>query len=431
MKSVIKKIIIAILTLEAKYTLKKYKPKIVAVTGSVGKTSTKDAIFTALSTNFHVRKSMKSYNSDIGIPLTILGLPNGWSNYKVWLSNIWKGFQIIVKKNEYPEWLVLEVGADRPGDIEKVAKWIRPDISVITKIGKVPVHIEFYKSVDEVIKEKSNLVKYLKSEGTLIINSDDEDVVNLKSLTSAKYLSYGMENKSDVFASFPSVMYDENSFPKGMSIKVDIDGNSVPVLILRALGRQHVYPVLAAFAVGKALNLNLLKLAEAFKDHEPPVGRMNIIKGKNNTIILDDTYNSSPLALEEGINVMKSLETKGRKIAILGDMLELGKHSVDEHKRLGDMAVKVFDKVIAVGLRARDFVSSALVKKTTAKKVFHFSSSKETCENIDDKIKEGDIIYIKGSQGARMERVVERLMQNPEKKSELLVRQEEEWLSRD
>lgn len=430
MKSIFRKIIIYILTVEAKLVLKKYKPKIVGITGSVGKTSTKDAIYTALSTEFHVRKTMKSFNSEIGIPLTILGLPNGWSSFKVWISNIFKGLLLILRKSEYPKWLILEIGADRPGDIAKIMKWVKIDIAVFTRIGKVPVHVEFYKSVAEVIKEKSNLLLGLKSDATVILNADDEDVLRFKDQTPAKCMLFSINENADVKASYPTITYNEKGSPTGMGFKVDIEGSSFPVILKQALGNQHVYPILAAFAAAQTLKLNLIKVSDAFVNHELPPGRMNIISGKKESTIIDDTYNASPLAVEEGIKLVDSVETKSKKIAILGDMLELGRHSVEEHMRIGGLAAQVFDKVIAVGIRSKDFLLGAKNKKMSDKNIMWYGSSLEAQNDIEKMVKQGDIVYVKGSQGARMERIVEVLMEDPSRKSELLVRQEEEWLNR-
>ncbi|MFA7315355.1 MAG: Mur ligase family protein [Candidatus Paceibacterota bacterium] len=142
-KIIAKTLVVQIITWQAKMILRRYKPKIIAITGSVGKTSTKDAIFTVLSKFKSVRKSEKSFNSEIGLPLTILGLPNGWNNMYLWLENIARGFWLLMKRHEYPEWLVLEVGAGKPGDITSVAKWLAPDIVVVTRFPDKPVHVEF------------------------------------------------------------------------------------------------------------------------------------------------------------------------------------------------------------------------------------------------------------------------------------------------
>src|SRR5690554_4531015 len=135
MKSFFKNIISRILIWESKMVLKKYKPAIIAVTKTIGKTSTKDSIFTVLSSSEYVRKSEKSFNSEIGVPLTILGCPNGWSDPFVWLRNILEGFELILLNSNYPKCLVLEVGADHPGDIQRIASWLKTDVVVITKIG--------------------------------------------------------------------------------------------------------------------------------------------------------------------------------------------------------------------------------------------------------------------------------------------------------
>jgi UDP-N-acetylmuramoyl-tripeptide--D-alanyl-D-alanine ligase len=429
MKNIAKKIIIKILTLEAKLVLRKYKPKIVAVTGSVGKTSTKDAIYTALLPFYFVRKSAKSFNSDIGIPLTILGLPNAWNDHRLWFKNIYDGFWLVVSKSKYPEWLVLEIGADHPGEIEEVMHWIHPDISVITRIGSVPVHVEFYKSVAEVIKEKSYLARGLKPEGTLVLNADDKDVVNFKEFTSARALSFGIREKSDIKATFIQPIYN-NEKVTGISFKIDIDGSSIPVALENVYGNQFVYPVLASFTVINALGLSPLKAVESFSTYEYPKGRMNIIEGINGGVIIDDTYNSSPVAMEEGFRAIEGLTCTGKKIAIVGDMLELGKLSQDEHYRLGEMASEIFALVGLVGIRASEMKNALLSKGFEEKNIFVFDNSVDAGEVMKEKIGEFDLVYVKGSQGMRMERVVERLMLDPKQKEKLLVRQEKEWIER-
>jgi UDP-N-acetylmuramoyl-tripeptide--D-alanyl-D-alanine ligase len=428
MKHIFKKIVISILTWESKKILSKYKPKIIAVTGSVGKTSTKDALYTALSPFFHVRKTAKSFNSDIGIPLTILGLQNVWNDPKGWLINIWKGFLLCIGKKEYPEYLVLEIGADRPGEIRKVMGWIHPDASVVTRVGKVPVHVEFYASPLEVAKEKSELVKGVKKDGVVILNRDDEDVYFMRKDTSARVVSFAIENDADVKASFPSYIYTDGKV-SGISFKVDIKGNSVPVSIVGSVGKQHIYPVLASLSLVYALNLSLLKGADAFKGHELSNGRMRILDGREDTVIIDDTYNASPVAMEEGLNTLRGIETEGRKIAVLGDMLELGKYSPSEHKRLGVVASKSAQIVVGVGIRAKDLVAEASLL-LGEDKVFWFDDAQKAGEFLKNFIKPKDVIYAKGSQGIRLERAVKEILKEGLSPKDFLVRQEEEWLKR-
>lgn len=429
MKNIIKKIVVKILTLEAKLVIKKYKPKIVAVTGSVGKTSTKDAIYTALLPFFHVRKSAKSFNSDIGIPLTILGLPNAWSDMRGWFDNIMTGLSMVMTKKPYPEWLVLEIGADHPGEIEEVMTWIHPDISVITRIGDMPVHVEHYQSVKDVIKEKSFLARGLKSDGTLIVNADDEDVLGFKEYTTAKAITFGINEKSDVHATFVQSHYVNDKL-SGLSFKIDVNGSSIPVTLPGVVGNQYVYPVLSAFAVVNALNLSPLKAREAFANYEYPRGRMNMIDGINHSMIIDDTYNASPVAMEEGFNTIKNIKCEGKKIGIVGDMLELGRYSIAAHKHIGEVGGEIFDVMGLVGIRARDMKGPLIEKGMKEENIFMFDDSVEAGDVMKSKVSEGDLVYVKGSQGIRMEKVVEKIMAEPNKKEKLLVRQEKEWQER-
>src|SRR5258708_612279 len=162
MKDILKRIISYILRIESQMVLWKYKPKVVSITGSVGKTSTKDAVYAVISKISYVRKSEKSYNSEIGLPLTILGIPNGWNNPVIWLENILRGFWLFIWPHKYPEWLVLEVGVGKPGDMKRTASWLKSDVVIITAIGENPVHIEFFESRKHLMEEKSSLIKTFK-----------------------------------------------------------------------------------------------------------------------------------------------------------------------------------------------------------------------------------------------------------------------------
>src|SRR5581483_3302861 len=195
MKS-IRRLVAAILTLEAQLVLRKYKPKIIAVTGSVGKTRTKDAIFAALSDSLYIRKNDKSMNSDFGVPLAILGCQSAWHNPIKWIQNIVQGVQLLVQSDKYPDWLVLEVGADKPGDISSIAKWLQPDIAVITLVPEIPAHVEFFKSPEDVLREKRSLADHLKPGGMLILDGDDQRLRALKSEFDDSR-SYGFEPYND------------------------------------------------------------------------------------------------------------------------------------------------------------------------------------------------------------------------------------------
>src|SRR3989339_240599 len=423
MKSTFKKIIVFIIQLEAKIVLKKYKPKIVAITGSVGKTTAKDAIFTVLSSAFFVRKSEKSFNSEIGVPLSILGCPNGGNNIFIWLKNIFEGLALILFKNHYPKWLVLEVGADHPNDIEDIAKWLKPDIAVITRFAEIPVHVEYFDSPDAVIQEKKKLVRYLKEDGYIILNYDDKDVLKIKEENDQKTITYGLENdEADIWGSNNQFSYKEGKVT-GMVFKANSKGTSVPVNMTGVIGVQHIYPALAAIAVGISQGLNLVSMSQALsEDHLAQPGRMNLIEGIKNSIIIDDSYNSSPLAVEWALKMLGEVEAE-RKIAVLGDMMELGEYATEEHKKAGKIVAGICDILLVVGLRAKDIAEGAHKSGMNKKNIFEFDDSQKAGAFLQNLIKEKDLILVKGSRWAtRMEFVVEEVMAHPEKADELLVR---------
>jgi len=432
MKTIFKKIIVAIVTFESKMVLKKYKPKIVAITGSVGKTSTKDAIYEVLHNHFDVRKSQKSFNSEIGIPLTILNCENGWSNPFLWIKNILEGFLLVIFPSKYPEILVLEVGADRPGDIKQVSNWLKPDVVVFTMVGKTPVHVEFFKTTEDLIEEKAYIVKALKASGTLIYMEDDPRVVDVKEKTMSERYSFGFLGGSYFKASHDEIFYDNQHNPAGMRFRVDYEGNSVPVTIHGALGRQHIYPILAASAVAKVFDINLVELSDNLSDFVTAPGRMKIIPGIKKSILIDDTYNASPIAVHEGLDTLSAIkiEDHQKKIAVIGDMMELGKYSVDEHKDVGRHCAEVVQTLVTVGVRAQKIAEGALNSGLSEKRIYQFEDSQVAGKFLEGIIDPGDIVYVKGSQSIRMERAVLEVMAEPQRAGELLVRQEEAWEKR-
>ncbi|HEV7702617.1 MAG TPA: UDP-N-acetylmuramoyl-tripeptide--D-alanyl-D-alanine ligase, partial [Candidatus Paceibacterota bacterium] len=375
MKELLKKIIIYILRLESQLVLYKYKPKIIAITGSVGKTSTKDAVYAVVSMSSSVRKSEKSFNSEIGLPLTILGIPNGWSSPTAWLKNIFKGLQLIISRHGYPEWLVLEVGVGKPGDMRATASWLKTDAVIITAIGETPSHIEFFTSRKQIIEEKSQLIKTLKNGGVLVLNADDADVLAMKAKTRQRTLTYGFGEGVEILGSGDSILYSDAGVPEGVIFRVDEEGSSLPVVIEGVFGRNHVYASLAALALASGLKLNMLEAVNALKNYDVPPGRMRLLKGINETFIIDDTYNSSPLASASALQTLGGMEFGGRKIAILGDMLELGRHTLEAHKNIGKIAKENCDVLIVVGQRAEAIKEGALNAGMKEENIFEFLNS--------------------------------------------------------
>ncbi|MAF59603.1 MAG: UDP-N-acetylmuramoyl-tripeptide--D-alanyl-D-alanine ligase [Candidatus Pacebacteria bacterium] len=429
MREILKKIIVAILTFEARLVLFKYKPKVVAVTGNVGKTSTKDAIYSVMSSRFFVRKSEKSFNSEIGIPLTIIGCQNGWSNPFIWIKNIIEGFLLIVLKNHYPAWLILEVGADRPGDIKSISRWLKPDIVVVTRVPDVPVHVEYFNDKDHLLEEKRSLVYALKSGGTLILNADDINTAKFEEETQNSTITYSMMENGAINASRDEVRY-KRGIPVGLTYRVDYGGSSAPVKIEGSVGRQQIYSTLGAVAVGVALNMDLVSIGKSLELHATPPGRMRILKGIKKTLIIDDSYNSSPVALTEALLALKRLETTGRKIAVLGDMMEIGVHTAEEHKKAGKQVAETADILLTVGMRSRHIAEGAQNNGMSEKNIFQYDDSERAGKELELLLKEGDMILVKGSQSPRLEKTVLEVMKHPERREELLVRQDAEWMNR-
>jgi UDP-N-acetylmuramoyl-tripeptide--D-alanyl-D-alanine ligase len=428
MRTLLKKIIAGILRVEARLILLKYKPNIIAITGSVGKTSTKDAIYEVVAAHAHARKSEKSFNSEIGLPLTVLGRPNAWSNPIGWIENIFDGILLFVLRSRYPEWLILEVGADRPGDISSLASWLPLDVAVITRLPDVPVHVEFFESPEAVKEEKASIINALKPGGALVLYADDVNMMMLRERApEAKVITFGFSKGADVWAHKVEILSDEKTGRLvGMRARIQLDGEEGMLEVVGAIGAHALLPALAAIAVGRALGGSFSDSLLALKYYDPPRGRMRLVDGEKGACIIDDTYNSSPAAVEAALDTFALLPGR-RRIAVLGDMLELGRHSVDEHRKAGALAAKCTDLLATVGFRARDIAQGALDNGMKDECILQFESAEVAGKELEPLIQAGDVILIKGSQSMRMERIVEEIMQDPAHAADMLVRQDEEW----
>lgn len=422
MITMIKRIITKIFAIEAKFAIKRWQPRIIGIAGSVGKSSTKEAITAVLESKMRVRKSKKSYNSELGLALAVLGLETAWHNPLAWFQNIIIGFKEIFTKNP-PEVLVLEMGVDHPRDMDILLGIVRPDIAVMTAIGDIPVHVEFFAGSEEVAREKSKILKGLSAQGYAVLNSDDDVVWDMKDKTNAHVLAYGLGDGAQMKVSNYKISED------GISFKVDYDGASVPVRLPGVFGKHHVYPALAALSVGTTFDMHLIEMAESLYHYKPPAGRMQMLDGIKNSKLLDDSYNASPLATHAAIDTLGELDAK-RKIVAFGDMLEIGKHTIDAHKAVGERVAKVANIFVAVGPRSKFAADEAIAQGMRSENVMTFSTSQEAASAIKAIVEDGDMILIKGSQGVRMERVTEELMAHPEEASTRLCRQDAYWRRR-
>lgn len=424
-----KSILQKILKILAKLTIKKYRPIVIGITGSVGKTSTKEAIHAVLKHKYWVRKSEKSFNTEIGLPLTVLGIENHHKNIFAWAKDIIKSFFKILFTVKYPEILLLEYGVQKPKDMAYLLSIAKPFIGVVTAIGEVPVHVEFFAGTHEVAEEKSKLVESLPNKGFAILNYDDETVYEMKKKSKAHVMTFGFNKHSDLKILGYELRTKENvigQVPEAITVKIEYSGNIMPIRLHNCFGKPQAYSAAAACLVGLAMNMNLVEIAESLREFKPPPGRLRLIKGIKNSLILDDTYNAAPEAMHTALDTFRDLPAK-RKIAVLGDMLEIGQFTEQTHRTMGLKAGKFCDIVFTVGDRAKFIAEEAKLFC----RVESFDSPIEAGKTLDPLIQEGDLILVKGSASMRMEKVVEEVMAKPEKAMELLVRQDDFWKAMD
>lgn len=424
-----KGLVVAILTAEAAFLLKRRKPKIIAITGSVGKTSMKDAIYVLVKQRYATRKSEKSFNSEIGIPLTILGLPNAWNSPLGWIKNIIDGAFIALFPGKYPEVLVIEAGVDRPGDMKRLTAWLQPDIAVITRLPDVPAHVEYFTSPEQVAAEKLLLADALVPGGVLVYNHDDVRLQEYVKTVRQQAVGYSRDMPSQFTARRDAVYYNDDQ-PAGFSCEIVHLTTTATARVVGTVGVHLSYTVAGAVAVAVQCGLTLEEAVAAFAEMQPPAGRMRIIPGIKGTVLIDDTYNSSPTAVEAAIESLREVKYAKRKIAVLGDMLELGRFSQREHERVGEMVAGAVTMLVTVGIRSQKTAEAALEHGLDEKNILQYEDSVRAGRELQNLIKPGDVLLVKGSQGMRMERIVEELMAEPDLAPALLVRQDEAWEQR-
>jgi len=437
MHEALRSLVVTLLTYEARLVLMRCQPRIVAITGSVGKTTTKDAIYAAISGSVSARKSVKSFNSEIGVPLTILGLPNAASNPLMWIINLLRGAYRVLMPGTYPEWLVLEIGADRPGDVRSIASWIRPDVAVITGVPSVPVHVENFKSPEELVREKSSLAEYLKPGGKLIVNGDDPLMRELAAEYRGVSVRYGFESGNEYFASHDLIIY-EGQKPAGIQFRVNRvsregegSGCSLPVVVLGSLGYPRMYAATAAIATAAAIGIDEVAAVKNLASWEPPAGRVRILAGLKGAVIIDDTYNSSPAAVLSALDTLINVQAK-RRLVVLGDMLELGRYSAEAHRMIGKRVAECATALVTIGFRARAIAEAAIDAGMKEKNIkqYEMHEAARAGKELESELQEGDLVLVKGSQALRMERTVLEIMAEPSRASELLVRMDPEWMDR-
>ncbi len=422
-----RKILKKILFLLASAILKRYEPKVVGITGSVGKTSTKEAIYAVLASKLKVRRNIKNYNNEIGLPLTIIGAGSGGRSLISWAKVFIKAVSLMIFKDKnYPDILVLEMGVDRKGDMKYLTDLVNCYVGVVTNIG--PVHLEHFGTLERIAKEKAIVISHIDRNGWAVLNNDNQYTESMVSLAKGRCLTYGIKNEADIKAVEVSLSHGELGGLSGLSFKMIYNGSAVPVLLPNILGEHLVYAALAASAIGIIFEMNMVEIATALKQFKAPSGRMNLISGIKGTYIIDDTYNASPDSMAAAVDVLGRIETETYKYAVLGDMLELGDFTREGHELVGKKIVEnKIDYLITVGDRAAIIADKALSLGMNRDRVFTFSDREEAGIFVQGRINKGDYILVKGSQGARMEKIVKEIMAEPLRAEELLVRFDKFW----
>lgn len=352
---------------------------IVGITGSVGKTSTKDMVASVLGQKLNILKTQGNFNNEIGLPLTVFNL------------------------EDVHQAAVLEMGMNNFGEIHRLSSIAKPSLAVITNIGVS--HIENLGSRENILKAKLEILDGMGENSTLFINGDDELLSTVKNKKDVKIVTFGIHADCDFKA-----LDIRNRGEKGISFSVIVNGASYGVDI-PVPGMHNVYNALAGIGVGLSLGLSMQQILNGIASFSPGKMRMNIT---NTGIykVINDTYNASPQSMEAALKVLSDIGGTNRKVAILGDMLELGDYSQKGHKDVGRICAENADILIACGTSSEETVNGALEAGMKGDRVYYYKTTQEAVSNIKNILKTGDVILVKGSRGMKMEEIAEHILKN-------------------
>lgn len=354
--------------------------KVVGITGSVGKTSTKEFVAAVLSMKYKVHKTLGNYNNEVGVPLTVLSMP------------------------EDTEVAVLEMGINHFGEMHNLSRIARPDICIMTNIGQC--HLEFLGSREGILKAKSEMFDFMKEDGSVCINGDDDMLASIKEVKGKKPVTFGLSEQCRVYAT--------DIKGKGLfGSEAVIHGNGESFAVQIPLPGEHmVYNALAAAAAGQLLGLTPEEIRDGIAAVESVSGRSHIVKLPDK-VLIDDCYNANPVSMEAAIDLL--LQADGRRVAVMGDMFELGEQEKEMHARVGKYAAdKGVECIICAGKLARCIYEGAREtagerKDGFSAEIFYFEDRESLLEGINQILKPGDTILIKASHGMGFEKVVEQL----------------------
>lgn len=394
--------------------------KLIIVAGSVGKTSTKTALATMLKQRYRVRIHEGNHNTHMSAPLAILGIqyPEHIKSIGEW-RKVFREAEARILQPADVDIVIQELGADHPGEISHFGTYLKPDIAVITAI--TPEHMEFFKSMEAVAQEEMAAANFSK---LAIINRDDIDGQYASYLTNSNLDTYGTSETAEYH--FVEREFNVHDGHTGDFVAPELAGTPIAAQI-KVLGEHNLRPAIAAATVGIKLGLTPAEIAAGLENIRPVPGRMSLLEGVRGSMIIDDTYNSSPIAAESAVQTFHSLAAPQR-IVILGTMNELGESSATEHQKIGRMfRPDLVDWVITVGEEAEKYLATAA--RAQGCQVKSFENAVQAGGFAHGVIKDGALVLAKGSQDkGYLEEAVKILLKHPEQ-GNLLVRQSPAWLA--
>jgi UDP-N-acetylmuramoyl-tripeptide--D-alanyl-D-alanine ligase len=359
---------------------RKYDTPVVALTGSNGKTTTKEMISACLETTFPILKTEKNLNNLIGLPLTLLNL------------------------TERERVVVLEMGMNVSGEIRRLTEIAEPDVGLITNIQKA--HLEGMGSLERVKEEKGELFRRMRQDGTILVNQNDPYVSDLARPFLGQKITFGVEKTAEVMAEEVRLIG-----PEGTSFTVSLEGEERRIT-LPLLGKHFVSNALAAIATASLFGIALEKVKEALEHFRPFHMRMEVISLEGGKTLINDTYNANPRSMELALETLAEMKGKGRAIAVLGDMLELGDFSEEAHQKIGEKVKELsIDLLLTLGEKGPLVVESAIRHGFEPERAKVLESYSEVISFLKGALQEGDWILVKGSRGMAMEEVVEGLIE--------------------
>jgi UDP-N-acetylmuramoyl-tripeptide--D-alanyl-D-alanine ligase len=359
----------------ARYYRRKFRIPFIAVTGSSGKTTTKDMIASVLSQSFKVLKTEGNFNNAIGLPLTLL------------------------KLQDSHEIAVLEMGMSSLGEISLLSDIVRQDVGVISNVGTA--HIEKLGSRENILKAKLEIFTYFDKGSTAVINGDSDMLADFAS-DKFNIVRYGLEEVNDIYAHGILEKGEE-----GIDFTVDIEGVPESFTVLLP-GIHNVYNALSAIAVARLFGMKTEDIRIGLMGFKPSKMRMDIINTPKGVKIINDAYNANPESMKAAINVLQSLKAEGRRIVITGDMLELGNVSEIEHYNVGSYAALMgIDIIVSVGNFSQAVKNGAEASGVDIRNIYAFPAREEAVILLGQILKAGDIVLVKGSRGMKMEYIVD------------------------